>query len=316
MLLPISLIIIFIEFLLYPKYINWARKKQFGQYIRPEGPDLHGYKQGTPTAGGIIFIPVIAILNFIGFIFLKDVVFLYIAISALLFSFIGFFDDFKSILKKEAMGLTPKGKLILQILFSVILYFLFFKFSSPFKLNIPYIKNTFEINSIIYFILYIFLYTGFSNATNLTDGLDGLAGGTFTISSIFTILIAILSFNAPVYLLFSIVLPISIFLIFNAKPAKIFMGDTGSLALGAILSALTTYYHIELFLLFTGFIFIIETLSVIIQVISFKITGKRVFLMSPIHHHFELKKWPEENITFRFIIINLIFSIIALGGIL
>ncbi|WP_129408653.1 phospho-N-acetylmuramoyl-pentapeptide-transferase [Marinitoga lauensis] len=316
MLLLISLIIIFIEFLLYPKYILWARKKQFGQYIRPEGPDLHGYKQGTPTAGGIIFIPTIAILNILGFVFLKDFIFLYISVSALLFSFIGFFDDFKSILKKDAMGLTPKGKLILQISFSIILYLLFSKFFSPFKLNIPFIKSAIDINSIIYFILYIFLYTGFSNATNLTDGLDGLAGGTFVISSIFTILIGVILFNAPIFLLFSIILPISIFLIFNVKPAKIFMGDTGSLALGAILSALTTYYHIEFFLFFTGFIFIIETLSVIIQVTSFKLRGKRVFLMSPIHHHFELKKWPEENITFRFILINLIFSIIALGGIL
>lgn len=316
MLLLISLVIIFIEFLLYPKYIKWAKNKQFGQYIRPEGPDLHGYKQGTPTAGGIIFIPTIVILNLIGFLFLKDMIFIYISISALLFSFIGFFDDFKSILKKDSMGLTPKGKLFLQILFSIILYFVFSKYLLPLNLYIPFIKNTIALNSTIYFIFYVFLFTGFSNATNLTDGLDGLAGGIFIISSIFTILIGVLLFNAPIFLLFSIVLPISIFLIFNVKPAKVFMGDTGSLALGAILSSLTTYYHYELFLIFTGFIFVIETLSVIIQVTSFKLRGKRVFLMSPIHHHFELKKWSEENITFRFIIINLIFSIIVLGGIL
>ncbi|MBM7559681.1 phospho-N-acetylmuramoyl-pentapeptide-transferase [Marinitoga litoralis] len=310
------LLIIAIEFFMYPKYIAWARKKQFGQYIRPEGPDLHGYKQGTPTAGGIIFIPIISLLNLLAFLFLKDPIFIYISLSALLFGFIGFFDDFSSILKKDAMGLTPKGKLFLQIAFSIIIYFLFSKYLLPTKIYIPFVKDYFELNPILYFILYIFLFTGFSNATNLTDGLDGLAGGTFVISALFTIIISVILFNAPIYLLFTIILPITIFLIYNVKPAKIFMGDTGSLALGAILSALVTYYHIELFLIFTGFIFIIETLSVIIQVSSFKLRGKRVFLMSPIHHHFELKKWPEENITFRFIIINLIFSLIGLGGLI
>ncbi|KAF2956165.1 phospho-N-acetylmuramoyl-pentapeptide-transferase [Marinitoga sp. 38H-ov] len=310
------ILILIIEFILYPKYITWARKKQFGQYIRPEGPDLHGYKQGTPTAGGIIFIPTIVLLNTVVFLFLKDPIFLYISIASLLFGIIGFFDDFSSIYKKEAMGLTPKGKLILQIAFSILLYFIFSKYFSPIDVYIPFVHIQYNLNSYIYFILYVFLFTGFSNATNLTDGLDGLAGGTFIISAIFTILISVLLFNASLYLLFTIVLPISIFLIFNVKPAKVFMGDTGSLALGAILSALVTYYHIELFLIFTGFIFIVETLSVIIQVSSFKLRGKRVFLMSPIHHHFELKKWPEENITFRFIIINLILSLIGLGGLI
>ncbi|GAB6188869.1 phospho-N-acetylmuramoyl-pentapeptide-transferase [Marinitoga arctica] len=316
MLLLLTFIIIFIEFMLYPKYIEWARKKQFGQYIRPEGPDLHGYKQGTPTAGGIIFIPTLSLLNFIGYLFFKEIIFVYIAVTALLFGFIGFFDDFSSILKKNAMGLTPKRKLLLQMLFSILLFFLFTNTNSTHTLFIPFAKYTLNINSRIYFLFYIFLFTGFSNATNLTDGLDGLAGGTFVTSAIFTILIGVLFFNAPIFLLFSVVLPITIFLIFNVKPAKVFMGDTGSLALGAILTAFASYYHIELFLIFTGFIFIIETLSVIIQVSSFKLRGKRVFLMSPIHHHFELKKWPEENITFRFIIINIIISLLGLGGIL
>ncbi|SHE43088.1 Phospho-N-acetylmuramoyl-pentapeptide-transferase [Marinitoga hydrogenitolerans DSM 16785] len=316
MLLLFSLIIIFSEFLLYPKYIKWAKKRQFGQYIRPEGPDLHGYKQGTPTAGGIIFIPTIVVMNIVAYFFLKDIIFLYISISSLLFGFIGFFDDFSSILKKDAMGLTPKRKLLLQILFSMILFFSFFKENNNINLYIPFIKSALSVNVKLYFLFYIFFFTGFSNATNLTDGLDGLAGGTFVISSIFTILIGVLFFHTPVFLLFTITLPVSIFLLFNAKPAKVFMGDTGSLALGAILAALTSYYHIELFLIFTGFIFVVETLSVIIQVSSFKLRGKRVFLMSPIHHHYELKKWPEENITFRFIIINIIFSLIGLGGIL
>lgn len=316
MLLFLTFLIIFIEFMLYPKYINWAKRKQFGQYIRPEGPDLHGYKQGTPTAGGIIFIPTLSLLNLLGFIFLKETIFLYVAVAALLFGFIGFFDDFSSILKKEAMGLTPKRKLLLQMLFAVLLFFLFSNTNDTYTLFIPFTKHTLNISSRIYFLFYIFLFTGFSNATNLTDGLDGLSGGTFITSAIFTILIGVLFFNAPLFLLFSTLLPVTIFLLFNAKPAKIFMGDTGSLALGAILMAFASYYHIELFLLFTGFIFVIETLSVIIQVTSFKLRGKRVFLMSPIHHHFELKKWPEENITFRFIITNIIFSLLGLGGML
>ncbi|KLO23119.1 phospho-N-acetylmuramoyl-pentapeptide-transferase [Marinitoga sp. 1197] len=316
MLLSIILILIFMEFLLYPVYIKWAQKKQFGQYIRPEGPDLHGYKQGTPTAGGILFIPTISILNIISYIYYNDLIFMYIAMSAFLFGLIGFFDDFSSILKKDAMGLSPKGKLALQILFSSLLFIIFFNFNMDYILKIPFTTYNLKLSSIPYLLFYILFFTGFSNATNLTDGLDGLAGGTFIISSIFTILIGVYYFNAPIILLYTIILPVTIFLIFNVKPAKVFMGDTGSLALGAILSALVTYYHIELFLIFTGFIFVIETLSVIIQVFSFKLRGKRVFLMSPIHHHFELKKWPEENITFRFILVNLIFSLIGFGGIL
>ncbi|KLO21428.1 MULTISPECIES: phospho-N-acetylmuramoyl-pentapeptide-transferase [unclassified Marinitoga] len=316
MLLSIILILIFMEFLLYPVYIKWAQKKQFGQYIRPEGPDLHGYKQGTPTAGGILFIPTISILNIISYIYYNDLIFMYIAMSAFLFGLIGFFDDFSSILKKDAMGLSPKGKLVLQILFSSLLFIIFFNFNMDYILKIPFTTYNLKLSSIPYLLFYILFFTGFSNATNLTDGLDGLAGGTFIISSIFTILIGVYYFNAPIILLYTIILPVTIFLIFNVKPAKVFMGDTGSLALGAILSALVTYYHIELFLIFTGFIFVIETLSVIIQVFSFKLRGKRVFLMSPIHHHFELKKWPEENITFRFILVNLIFSLIGFGGIL
>ncbi|AEX85616.1 phospho-N-acetylmuramoyl-pentapeptide-transferase [Marinitoga piezophila KA3] len=308
-----GILILGIEFFLFPIFIGWARRKQFGQYIRPEGPDLHGYKQGTPTAGGIIFVPTVAVLNLVGFLFLRDFVFVYVAIAALLFGLIGFFDDFSSILKKEAMGLTAKRKFMLQLLLSVVLL-LFFEnaVNGNFFWYVPGSDFILRFNRYFYFFVYVFLFTGFSNATNLTDGLDGLAGGNFIVSAAFTILIAVLKFNAPVYLIFAVVLPVVVFLFFNAKPAQVFMGDTGSLALGGILSAIATYYHIELFLIFTGIVFIVETLSVIIQVSSFKLRGKRVFLMSPIHHHFELKKWPEENITFRFILVGFFFSVVAL----
>jgi phospho-N-acetylmuramoyl-pentapeptide-transferase len=175
---------------------------------------------------------------------------------------------------------------------------------------IPFLDT--EINlGLIYIPWGVVFISGMSNATNLTDGLDGLNGFIFTSSMIFTILIS--GFN-NVEFIYSIVFPVIAFLIFNIKPAKIFMGDTGSLSLGAILAVYLMYNSMDAFVIFTGIIFIAELFSVIIQVSSFKLRKKRVFLMAPIHHHFELKKWSEERIVMTFLLINVLFSLIGFGG--
>lgn len=308
--LLISLLVFILLLFLYPAYIKWAKKKQFGQFIRKEGPALHNYKEGTPTAGGILFVISISILNFI-FYFLNDQPLYYIiGLTALLFGFIGFLDDFLSIYKKHSTGLNSIQKLILQFIFSGIIIYIIQLNSPETSIIIPFLDT--EINlGLLYIPWGVVFISGMSNATNLTDGLDGLNGFIFTSSMIFTVLIS--GFN-NVEFIYSIVFPVIAFLIFNIKPAKIFMGDTGSLSLGAILAVYLMYNSMDAFVIFTGIIFIAELFSVIIQVSSFKLRKKRVFLMAPIHHHFELKNWSEERIVMTFLLINILFSLIGFGG--
>lgn len=297
--------------LLYPIYIKWLKNKQFGQYIRPEGPDLHNYKQGTPTMGGLLFVIAISVLSLIVFFVNGNSLFLVIAVSTVLFGLVGFIDDYSSIKKRNAIGLTVLQKLGLQLLFSMVIMFLIFKFNHHTYLRIPFSRKTIDFKFFypIWGVLYL---TGMTNAANLTDGLDGLAGGIYIVSAFFTSLIAGLSLDNISIL----ILPVIAYLLFNVKPAKIFMGDTGSLALGGLLGSLALYNAIELFTVFTCFIFILEMFSVIIQVGSFKLRKKRVFLMAPLHHHFELKKWSEERVVMMFWLINFLVGFIALGGVL
>ncbi|CEP77354.1 MAG: phospho-N-acetylmuramoyl-pentapeptide-transferase [Defluviitoga tunisiensis] len=296
---------------LYPIYINWLKKKQFGQYIRPEGPDLHNYKQGTPTMGGLLFVIAMFLLLLVTFFLTNDFLFLLMAISIILFGLVGFIDDYSSIKKKNATGLNVIQKLGLQLLFSAFIVILIYKFNYHTHLKIPFSRNIIDLKYFypVWGVLYL---TGMTNATNLTDGLDGLAGGIYIISAFFTAIVAGLNFESTSIL----ILPVIAYLFFNIKPAKIFMGDTGSLALGGLLGCLALYSSIELFTLFTCFIFILEMFSVIIQVGSFKLRKKRVFLMAPIHHHFELKKWSEERVVMIFWLVNFLVGFIALGGLL
>jgi phospho-N-acetylmuramoyl-pentapeptide-transferase len=296
---------------LYPIYINWLKKKQFGQYIRPEGPDLHNYKQGTPTMGGLLFVIAMFLLLLVTFFLTNDFLFLLMAISISLFGLVGFIDDYSSIKKKNATGLNVIQKLGLQLLFSTFIVILIYKFNYHTHLKIPFSRNIIDLKYFypVWGVLYL---TGMTNATNLTDGLDGLAGGIYIISAFFTAIVAGLNFESTSIL----ILPVIAYLFFNIKPAKIFMGDTGSLALGGLLGCLALYNSIELFTLFTCFIFILEMFSVIIQVGSFKLRKKRVFLMAPIHHHFELKKWSEERVVMIFWLVNFLVGFIALGGLL
>lgn len=300
--------------LMLPRLIRYLHYLKFGQEIRKEGPESHQHKKGTPTMGGISFIATIVIVLivaiFLDFSNLKYyMLFIYTALS---FSLIGYIDDMLIVVKKKNDGLSPKKKLFLQILFSTIFYILInYIYADVNHIYIPFIEYNLNI-SWLYVIFVIFWQTGFSNAVNLTDGLDGLATSVTIITTGVFALLAYKENNIPVMIFCMIIVGSLLgFLLFNKNPAKIFMGDTGSLALGGILAAISIILHKEIAFLFIGLIYILETASVIIQVSYFKKTGKRIFKMSPLHHHFELSGYGEVKTVYLFVIITIISSIVG-----
>ena len=300
--------------LMLPRLIKYLHVLKFGQAIREEGPQSHMHKKGTPTMGGISFIIAI-VISLIVAMFLDSsniqyyILFIYTTIS---FSIIGYIDDMLIVVKKKNDGLAPRKKLMLQILFSVIFYILVtFIYKDVNYIHIPVLDYNLNI-SYFYIIFLVFWQTGFSNAVNLTDGLDGLATSVTIITTSTFALLAYKENNFPVLVFcLTIVGALVGFLLFNRNPAKIFMGDTGSLALGGILAAISVILHKEVAFLFIGLVYILETLSVIIQVAYFKKTGKRIFKMSPLHHHFELSGYGEVKTVYIFVIIAVISSAIG-----
>ena len=300
--------------LMLPRLIKYLHVLKFGQAIREEGPQSHMHKKGTPTMGGISFIIAI-VISLIVAMFLDSsniqyyILFIYTTIS---FSIIGYIDDMLIVVKKKNDGLAPRKKLMLQILFSVIFYILVtFIYKDVNYIHIPVFDYNLNI-SYFYIIFLVFWQTGFSNAVNLTDGLDGLATSVTIITTSTFALLAYKENNFPVLVFcLTIVGALVGFLLFNRNPAKIFMGDTGSLALGGILAAISVILHKEVAFLFIGLVYILETLSVIIQVAYFKKTGKRIFKMSPLHHHFELTGYGEVKTVYIFVIIAVISSAIG-----
>lgn len=300
--------------LMLPRLIKYLHVLKFGQAIREEGPQSHIHKKGTPTMGGISFIIAI-VASLVIAMFLDStniqyyILFIYTTIS---FSIIGYIDDMLIVVKKINDGLAPRKKLMLQILFSVIFYILVtFIYKDINYIHIPVFDYNLNI-SYLYIIFLVFWQTGFSNAVNLTDGLDGLATSVTIITTCTFALLAYKENNFPV-LVFCLTIVGSLvgFLLFNRNPAKIFMGDTGSLALGGILAAISVVLHKEVAFLFIGLVYILETLSVIIQVAYFKKTGKRIFKMSPLHHHFELSGYGEVKTVYIFVIIAVLSSAIG-----
>jgi len=312
----ISLLMIayFLTVLMLPRLIKYLHVLKFGQAIREEGPQSHMHKKGTPTMGGISFIIAI-VISLIVAMFLDSsniqyyILFIYTTIS---FSIIGYIDDMLIVVKKKNDGLAPRKKLMLQILFSVIFYILVtFIYKEVNYIHIPVIDYNLNI-SYFYIIFLVFWQTGFSKAENLTDGLDGLATSVTIITTSTFALLAYKENNFPVLVFcLTIVGALVGFLLFNRNPAKIFMGDTGSLALGGILAAISVILHKEVAFLFIGLVYILETLSVIIQVAYFKKTGKRIFKMSPLHHHFELSGYGEVKTVYIFVVIAVISSAIG-----
>lgn len=296
-----------------PMFIGYFRMKQIGQVTRDEGPKWHEVKTGTPTMGGVVFI--IATLITAVWVGLWQGA-LTLSLGLLLFilalyGVLGFLDDFIKVFKKRNLGLTSKQKLIGQIIGGII-FFIVFKYEGlATKIAFPFIGSI-DIGW-LYGIFVIFWLVGFSNAVNLTDGLDGLVAGTASIAYGTYAVIAWHQQQTDI-LIFCVTIVGGLvgFFFFNKKPAKIFMGDVGSLALGGGLAAVSILLHQEWSLLLIGLIFVIETASVMIQVTSFKLTGKRVFKMSPIHHHFEMSGWSEWRVVLTFWSVGLLAAIVAL----
>lgn len=298
--------------LVMPKLIPFLHKIKFGQSVRKEGPKSHMAKTGTPTMGGIVFvlvpILVMAILNYKAFLTpeMLIVVFAYLG-----YALIGFIDDFLIVVKKNNDGLKPSMKFLMQSVLAVIFYFAYTQIAET-TIQIPVLHMTLELG-FLYFILIFFMFTCESNAVNLTDGLDGLCAGTSLIAIAPFVIFALLQKNNDLAMfLLAVSGALLGYLRFNIHPAKIFMGDTGSLAIGGLLAASAMILKQEILLVLIGGVFVMELLSVVIQVTSFKATGKRVFRMSPLHHHFELGGMKETNVVLMFWCIGLIFAVVGL----
>ncbi len=306
---PFLMALIF-SIVLGPIFIPILHKLKFGQNIRKEGPKSHQKKAGTPTMGGLIFfISVAATILILGKNFAaQEMIILY---SFLAFGFIGFLDDMLKIIHKQNEGLKAGQKMILLLLFSVALAWYGYKNVGT-DILIPFVKNFSLDLKILYMPFIVIYYAAVTNAVNLTDGIDGLATSVTIIVLTFFTIVGYKTGNMPVAI-FAITLAGALlgFLRYNAFPAKIFMGDTGSLALGGAIGTLALMMKMELLVIIVGGMYVIETLSVIIQVTSFKLTGKRVFKMSPIHHHFEQCGWSEVKIVTVFSCITTVLCIIG-----
>ncbi len=302
------------SFFTYIQY-NFFHKKGLGQFIRQEGPDLHQHKMGTPSAGGISILLSVLIITFGFRLFNKEI--LYLLLFMLLSSTIGLLDDFIKFLKNRSLGFKARYKLIFQIVFSLFLIYFFHDLVlSDDTLLIPFSNTTIHLG--IWYVPFLVLFIiSTLNAFNLTDGLDGLLSGLYVIAIVFFLIFGFLNKNYEVNkFLFISVGAVLGFLWHNFYPASIFLGDTGAFALGGVIAGVSILYHLELYLLILGAVFVIETLSVIIQVGSIKFFNKKPFLMSPIHHHFEMMGWKEPKITVRFWIAGIVFLFLSLGGIL
>lgn len=301
--------------IIVPIAIPLLKRMKFGQSIREEGPKSHFQKTGTPTMGGLTFlIPIILSTIVLLFVVEDTATILVMLIVTIGFGLIGFIDDYIIVVKKQNEGLSTKQKFLAQILISIIVYFFIINIDGiSTHLSIP--GTSIEIPLGFLFILWIiFWQVGFSNAVNLTDGLDGLATGLSIIAFGSFLAIAIYMDYLEMSLFLLIVIGSLIgFLFYNKHKAKLFMGDTGSLALGGMLATVSIMLNESLLLLIIGIVFVIETASVILQVASFKLTGKRIFKMTPIHHHFELTGWSEWKIAIVFWSVGLVFGIIGVG---
>ncbi|MCL2565357.1 MAG: phospho-N-acetylmuramoyl-pentapeptide-transferase [Defluviitaleaceae bacterium] len=307
------LIAFFANLLICPVLIPFLHKLKFGQNIRSDGPQTHLKKAGTPTMGGLAILVSFLISTIF---FLGDNPEAILLISATIgFGIIGFLDDYLKIVKKRSEGLTPKQKFVLQFLMSAgFLYFLM-QIDDPANsfrvLTIPFVNLSWDMGILFYPFAAVFM-VGFVNAVNLTDGLDGLAAGVTAIVCTF--------FMFGAWAITSSILPMTGaavgsllgFLIFNTHPARVFMGDTGSLALGGFVAAAALILRMPLLLVIVGFIYVVEVLSVTIQVFYFKATGgKRFFEMAPLHHHYEKKGVSETKIVIVFYIITTILCLVG-----
>lgn len=301
-----------------PVVIPWLSKLKFGQKILEVGPNWHKNKAGTPTMGGIMFIIGVCI-SVGGLLAAKfDIRLAMMLVIAVGFGIIGFVDDYVKVVKKRNLGLTAKQKFALQAILSVI-YIAVLKETGNLntEIIIPFVKTTVVLPWWLYIVFILFVVTGTVNAVNLTDGIDGLATSITVVVSLFFALAAVmLKSSGEAVFAMALLGGCLAFLMFNKHPAKVFMGDTGSLFLGGAISVLAVGMGMPLVLIICGFVYLFEALSVIMQVTSFKLTGKRIFKMSPIHHHFEMCGWREVKIVSVFTLVTVVLCIISVFAIL
>ena len=294
------------------------RALKAGQSIRELGPTWHNNKAGTPMMGGLMFIFAAIICLLICIPTMSDYTVFYALIPALCFGFIGFLDDFTKIKFKRNLGLTSIQKAALQLIVSVLyLYLLYKEGSLSCNLYIPFVNMSLQIHPMVYIFFAMFVMVGCVNAVNLTDGVDGLCSSVTIPVMIFFAAAAVAMGRLDLALLpASLVGGLIAYLFYNWHPAKVFMGDTGSLFLGGVVCALAFALDMPLILILVGFVYICETMSVILQVGYFKLThGKRLFKMSPIHHHFEMCGWKEEKVVLVFAGISAVMCVLAWFGI-
>lgn len=280
-----------------PIVIPRLRKLKFGQAIREDGPEAHLVKSGTPTMGGLIFIvafltPIMIFLNFES----SEVIFVITGMIG--FGAIGFIDDYLKVVKKHNLGLRAKQKILMQLVVGILIAWLAGRIGT--EVHLPFLGIYADFKWLFYPFA-VFMAVGFNNAVNLTDGLDGLAASVTFVVSVFFALVSLKQGN-ELMILVNLAMAGALlgYLRYNWYPAKVFMGDTGSLALGGYVVAVAFALKMPFLLLMVGIVYVIETLSVIIQVLVFKKTKKRIFKMAPIHHHFELSGWHEKKIVFVF----------------
>lgn len=302
-------------------YVSFLKAKLLGQYIREDGPKSHQKKSGTPTMGGLMLFDAVAIAMLLyTFIAYQPIwsYHLYIVLGVFLaFGFLGFADDYLKVAKKHNKGVHGYTKLSVQFAVGLLVGIYLWKVHGRDSVDLLGM-GTLQLG-VLYPILVSFIITGASNAVNLTDGLDGLASSCMTISLIGISIVVLmagtsLSGALPLAMVGFIVASACIgFLLYNRNPAQLFMGDTGSLALGGILGALCVVAGLELWLILFGFIYVVETLSVMLQVASFKLTGNRIFKMAPLHHHFELCGLNEQKVVTLFAGVQLLVTVLAVA---
>ena len=296
-----------------PILIPFLRKLKFGQTEREEGPQSHLKKNGTPTMGGLVILASILLtsLIYIG----KFTEILPVLFMTLGFGLIGFLDDYIKVVKKRSLGLTPLQKMALQFIVTGVFKYYYFKIAGlDTSIKIPFVSGDGFVMPTWLFIIFVFIVVlGTVNGVNFTDGLDGLASGvTVIVATFFTI--AALSLNPSMTPITGAVVGSLLgFLLFNTYPARVFMGDTGSLALGGFVSSIALMLHMPLFIVIIGLIYLVEVLSVILQVGYFKLThGKRIFKMAPIHHHFELCGYSETQVVAAFSIVTALLCLVGI----
>ncbi|MCT4596325.1 MAG: phospho-N-acetylmuramoyl-pentapeptide-transferase [Vallitalea sp.] len=306
------LISFFVSVVLCPIVIPFLAKLKFGQFVRDDGPQSHLKKAGTPTMGGVVILAGILITSLIYIGTNSDIIpILFITVG---FGIIGFLDDFIKVVMKRSLGLKPYQKIIGQLLITgIYCYYMFEKIGLSTEIYIPFSNGLVWDLGYIYIPLIFIIMIGTVNSVNLTDGLDGLASGvTVLVATFFTVICMGIDSNiTPITC--AAVGSLLGFLLFNTYPARVFMGDTGSLALGGFVAGTAIYLKMPLFLLIVGLIYVIEALSVMIQVGYYKLTKKRIFRMAPIHHHFELGGWNETKVV---VVFNIITAILCLIGLL